>query len=50
MDTSTKNFYEKDTIMEPLTEAKKDAIKTEIKSQFDQLIAAINQKNSDAWS
>lgn len=32
------------------TEVEKEAIKKEVKDQFSQLAAAINQKNADAWS
>jgi len=36
--------------MKSFTEADKEAIKKEVKDQFNQLISAINQSNAGAWS
>ncbi|MEE9912370.1 MAG: nuclear transport factor 2 family protein [Deltaproteobacteria bacterium] len=35
---------------QPFTEVEKETVKKEVKEQFNQLAAAINQKNADAWS
>ena len=40
----------KERIMRSFTDADEEAIKEEVKEQFNQLVSAINQSNASAWA